>query len=320
MKKLFTTIALAAALFLFGTGASFAADGSIFATITSKINTTLLDLQKVIYIIGGFGLVAFAFAAVFGKISFRHLSYLSFSLFLVAAMGPFVRYFSGDDNAMSPLQYQDYCETHDCNEVPNVPDCEGNNCDTPICPNGDCGNGNGSGGGTGGGSSNGNNNLNPWQQASNFFNNLNHGINTVQTGYNAVMGTINTVSNVINGVQNSGGGFGGVMNALGQIGRGINSVNGYAGSVAGSINSWTNNPGAMNTFNNISSIIYGVGNTANATGAAGSAASNAINNANGTIGGGLNAAGTIGSGAQNVFNNVWGTANAVNRATGQNRP
>ena len=130
MKKIINIYVTAAILILLSAGTSFAAD-NIFATIVSKVNTTLLDLQKVVYIIGGLGMVAFAFAAVFGKISFRHLSYLSFSLFLVAMMGPFVRYFSGDDSAMTQLEYQDYCQVQDCSFGYFPEDCEGNDCDTP---------------------------------------------------------------------------------------------------------------------------------------------------------------------------------------------
>lgn len=130
MKKIINIYITAAVLILLSAGTSFAAD-NIFATIASKVSSTLLDLQKVVYIIGGLGMVAFAFAAVFGKISFRHLSYLSFSLFLVAMMGPFVRYFTGDDTAMTQLDYQDYCQVQDCSFGYFTDDCEGDDCDTP---------------------------------------------------------------------------------------------------------------------------------------------------------------------------------------------
>ena len=137
MKKIIKTFINLAVLILLGASSAMAADGNIFSTIAGKVNSTLLDLQKIIYIIGGFGLIAFAFAAIFGKISFRHLSYLSFSLFLVAAMGPFVRYFSGDDNAMPGLDYHNNCaeSDSDCNEPYIPPECEGPSCNTPDCPN-----------------------------------------------------------------------------------------------------------------------------------------------------------------------------------------
>ncbi|MBP5399144.1 MAG: TrbC/VirB2 family protein [Alphaproteobacteria bacterium] len=132
MKKIFKTLFFVFALMLISTNVSMAEE-SIFSQITFKVTDTLLNLQKVVYIIGGFGLIAFAFAAIFGKISFRHLSYLSFSLFLVAAMGGFVRYITGDNRALSALVYIDHFANSGGGTTPEVPNSSGT---TPNC-NGD---------------------------------------------------------------------------------------------------------------------------------------------------------------------------------------
>jgi len=71
--------------------------GNIFRTMACKITTTLFDIRKIVYIVGGFGLIAFTFAAIFNKISFKHLANIGLSLFLLSAMTPFIEYFTMKD-------------------------------------------------------------------------------------------------------------------------------------------------------------------------------------------------------------------------------
>lgn len=97
----------AAAVFVLSAGDAFAASG-IFETMRSKVATTLKDLRMIIYVVGGIGLITFTFAAIFGKISFKHLANICFSLFLVAMISPFVRFFTGDESALAELTYNNY--------------------------------------------------------------------------------------------------------------------------------------------------------------------------------------------------------------------
>ena len=74
---------------------SWAATGSIFDIISSKMIETVKDVRAIVYIVAGFGLIMFAVLAIFNKISFKHLSYICIGLFLLAVMMPFINYFSG---------------------------------------------------------------------------------------------------------------------------------------------------------------------------------------------------------------------------------
>ncbi len=85
------------------------ADSGIFSEVREKIIKVLNGLKGVIYIMGGFGLIAFSFAAVFGKISFKHLATISLSLLLVSSMGLFIQYFSNDEQDIgSKIKYGDF--------------------------------------------------------------------------------------------------------------------------------------------------------------------------------------------------------------------
>ena len=90
----------------FVTDASAASE--IFGKVRSVIVKALRDLKGIIFIVGGFGLIAFSFAAVFGKISFKHLATISFSLMLVSSISLFIQYFSGHDAIVGELGYGDF--------------------------------------------------------------------------------------------------------------------------------------------------------------------------------------------------------------------
>ena len=84
---------------------SWAAGGSIFDIISSKMIETVKDVRRIVYIVAGFGLIMFAVLAIFNKISFKHLSYICIGLFLLSVMMPFINYFSGANLTDPELNY-----------------------------------------------------------------------------------------------------------------------------------------------------------------------------------------------------------------------
>lgn len=138
----------AAAVFVLSTGDALAASG-IFETMRSKVATTLRDLRMIIYVVGGIGLITFTFAAIFGKISFKHLANICFSLFLVAMIAPFVRFFTGDESALTELSYNNYLSpVNGSADDHTVSGKCGSNC--PSSPDGGTGTGGGRVSSTGG--------------------------------------------------------------------------------------------------------------------------------------------------------------------------
>ncbi len=80
---------------------------NIFGTIVTKAGNMLKDLKIIVYILGGFGILAVSFMALFGKMSWQRFSYIAFGLFLVAGMGSFIDYFvtKKGDGSEQPLTY-----------------------------------------------------------------------------------------------------------------------------------------------------------------------------------------------------------------------
>ncbi len=97
------------ALFL-TTGDAYAAD--VLQTVRDKAASFLKGLQPVIFILAGFGLVGFAWMAIFNKISWKWFANIAMGLFLVANMGLFIDYFATKSGAgreyHKKLDYGDY--------------------------------------------------------------------------------------------------------------------------------------------------------------------------------------------------------------------
>ena len=95
-------------------------DGKIFDILQRKIYNTLVDLRKIVYMISGFGLVAFAVAAIFNKISYKHLGYIMISLCLLALMFPFLEYFSGyklESEEQKQLTFRNFLAASDYSRI-----------------------------------------------------------------------------------------------------------------------------------------------------------------------------------------------------------
>ena len=105
----------------------------IFKTIACKITTTLFDIRKIVYVLAGFGLIAFTFAAIFNKISFKHLSSIALSLFLLSMMTPFIEYFTSPDGSKT-LTYGHYLQPEFTEEDYSMTfgECEGEECPQSI--------------------------------------------------------------------------------------------------------------------------------------------------------------------------------------------
>lgn len=100
----------------FATSAEYAgATGTdVFKLITRRAFIFLVGLKPIVYTFAGFGLIAFAWMAIFNKLSWKWFSNIAIGLFLVANMGRFIEYFvfpSYDiegDIETKPLKYGDY--------------------------------------------------------------------------------------------------------------------------------------------------------------------------------------------------------------------
>ncbi len=83
-----------------------AAANSVFGTAITKMANLFTNAKLVIFMIGGFGLVALAFQAIFGKVKWAWFAALAFGLAVVAAAGAIINYAANTNNAVGS-QFQD---------------------------------------------------------------------------------------------------------------------------------------------------------------------------------------------------------------------
>lgn len=101
-------------------GGSGGTSGDIFTILQKKLYDTLKDLRKIVYVISGFGLVMFSVAAIFNKISYKHLGYIMIGLSLLSLMFPFLEYFSGvsvEEVEQKQLAFQNFLSASDYNRI-----------------------------------------------------------------------------------------------------------------------------------------------------------------------------------------------------------
>ena len=79
-------------LFVLVSGDAYAED--VFDAIRTKAYEVVRRIGTLATIIAGFGLIGFAFGAIFGKISWKWFANLAIGLFLVANVGLFIDYFA----------------------------------------------------------------------------------------------------------------------------------------------------------------------------------------------------------------------------------
>jgi len=93
MKK-FTKVFLMAVLvgIITVATAAFADETSLFSTAQSTLASVFKNVRVIVFILGGFALVGFAIAAIFGKLDWKKVAVLAVGLALLAVADQVVSY------------------------------------------------------------------------------------------------------------------------------------------------------------------------------------------------------------------------------------
>lgn len=97
LKRNIWTICCIALIMVIGSiDNAFAFDkSSLMGTAQSKAVAVFVSVKKIIFVVGGFGLVALAFMAIFGKLDWKKFAMLAVGLAILAAAGAIVDYATG---------------------------------------------------------------------------------------------------------------------------------------------------------------------------------------------------------------------------------
>ena len=69
----------------------------VFDAITRRSVAIIIAIKPIVYIFAGFGLIGFAWMAIFNKLSWKWFANIAMGLFLVANLGRLIEYFVGND-------------------------------------------------------------------------------------------------------------------------------------------------------------------------------------------------------------------------------
>ena len=191
------------------------AKDDIFKYIACKAMTTLADVRVIVYTLAGFGLIAFAFAAIFNKISWKHLANLCIALFILSMMTPFISYFTQDNGAQ--ITYGNYLPAGFTNISGSDVDAAAN-CDTSkgdVCPDVTV-------------DTSAKDSKWSWKDLKNT---VKSGINAAKTAYDTYKTVKNTVETTIDQAKKIGtaishmdGGLTGVLDTLGEVATASNTI------------------------------------------------------------------------------------------------
>jgi hypothetical protein len=88
------------------------ADGDIFDSLSERASGFAVGLRNIAYVLSGFGLIMFTYLAICGKINFKHLGYITLSLFMVSAVGALIDYVTEGSEAKSQLESNVFGEAY----------------------------------------------------------------------------------------------------------------------------------------------------------------------------------------------------------------
>ena len=78
----------------------------LFSYLACRITVLVADLRVIVYILAGFGMIAFAYGAIIGKINFKQLANIGIGLFILSMTTSVIEYIAFDGR--QDLKFRDY--------------------------------------------------------------------------------------------------------------------------------------------------------------------------------------------------------------------
>ena len=111
MKFLKNNMSLVFLTVLFSVVMMSDASASVFSAAGGKLVNLFRNAKMIIFIVGGFGLIALAFQAIFGKVKWAWFAALAFGLAVVAAASSIITYAANSDDVFKGAENGDLKDT-----------------------------------------------------------------------------------------------------------------------------------------------------------------------------------------------------------------
>jgi type IV secretory pathway VirB2 component (pilin) len=104
-KSVLVAVGVVLAVCLFIEPAFAQAQSDIFQSLQTKANTTFQNVRTIAFIIAGFGIIAIAVMAYFGRFNFKHLAGLIGGLVLISAAAAFINFVTTGNTSSTTITY-----------------------------------------------------------------------------------------------------------------------------------------------------------------------------------------------------------------------
>ncbi len=101
IKNNIWTLCAVALFCMFGFASEAAAGSSIMEHASEKARNVFSSVKTIIFIVGGFGLIGVAWAAIWGKMQWKWFAAIAVGLAIVAAAASIIEYATGDITGLS---------------------------------------------------------------------------------------------------------------------------------------------------------------------------------------------------------------------------
>lgn len=94
-KNIWTLVAMVLVITVAMVGDASAQSSDVMGLALTKTKNVFAKVKSIVFVLGGFGLVAVAFAAIFGKVNWKWFAGLAVGLAILAAANAVINYSTG---------------------------------------------------------------------------------------------------------------------------------------------------------------------------------------------------------------------------------
>ena len=208
---------------------------TIFDYLACRITGVVYELRIIVYILAGFGMIAFAYGAIIGKISWKQLSNIAIGLFILSMTTSFIEYVTGARSGDASLKYGHFLPNGDHHQfTQSRSDCS---TDPSLCPGA-------SGSALDMLKGEAESSSWSWSDLKASIGSVKDAVRTAANAYSTVKNTVDTVSTAVQGIssaiRNGGNIVDIVMDVADNVNTALKSVNNAGNSLAMSASSISN--------------------------------------------------------------------------------
>ena len=196
----------------------------IFDYLACKITTVVADVRVIVYIIAGFGMIAFAYSAIIGKMNWKQLANIGIGLFILSMTTSVIEYFAYNGKTGS-LPYGSYLPNGHAlisgsGDLGSAMDCSESN--TEACPDAQLAELKNKADSSSFG----------WSDLKSALSSARDAVNTATSAYSSVKNTVETTVNAVSNIKDAIENGGNIIDIAATVGTNIENISRSVGTTS----------------------------------------------------------------------------------------